>query len=983
VGGKSKKQTIGYKYYLGRHDVLCHGPIDEVQRISVDQRLAWSGASTGGSITINAPSLFGGESREGGVSGTVDIAMGEPTQGQNSYLVGQLGSTVPGYRGVVSAILRQCYMGNNPYLKAWSYRGKRVHVRQDGIEQWYDATAAISGDADRTPVIGDRPWTDRNTGYFVIGAGPEIGGTLTGFQGWWHGNIDSFRITKGVARYTSVNYTIPSSVFPSDGTDPYWDNVVLLLLMEGADGSTTVTDEKGHTVTAFGSAQLSTARAKFGSSSLLLDGVGDYLTATMGATDEDLGNAWTMEAWVWLELPISGGVFEGSIFGYGPLSTGGADTYWQCIDGTTWRFGQQIPSGAPPFYGVSQNTTPYMQAGRWAFVSVCWDGTNFWLHQDGRLLTITSEGSDMNPAHIIRECLTDPDWGMGYQDADIDDTSFQAAADQLVAEGLGMSLLWDRQIQLEDFIKEVTKHIDAALYVDRVTGKFVLKLIRADYDEGSLIVLDESNISKVANPARATFGELVNSVTANYWDVLTGKDASLTVTDTAMVQQQGVVINTTLQYPGFTNSRNATLAAQRDLRALSSPYLSCTIYADSTAEDLNIGDTFKFSWSRWSIQEMVMRVTGIAFGDGKTKQVRITCTQDVFSTPLVSVVQPGPGSEWVDPAGPPSPVTEQIAVEAPYFEGVQVLGQSTIDGALVTNTEAGYVIAAAPRAASAINARMWTDSGAGYTDAAALDFCPYAELASGINKTTDVLNITAGVDLEEVELGQHCQIGDELMRVDGIDLVGNTLTVGRGVLDTVPEAHLAGVGIYFWDLSSAYDTTEYTAGETIGVKVVPTSGSGVVDVADAVEMLVELDQRAFRPYPPGNLLINTESYSTVSDYEGELTIAWAHRDRLQQTSGTLADHFDGDIGPEAGTTYRLQGYINGVLEHTEDDIAGTSTTWTPSGAGMVKIEVHSKRDGVYSLQAPWHEFDYAAAGRLTEASVKRVTEDDENRETEE
>src|SRR5690606_26606799 len=110
------------------------------------------------------------------------------------------------------------------------------------------------------------------------------------------------------------------------------------------------------------------------------------------------------------------------------------------------------------------------------------------------------ESGDMNGAHIIRECLTNQDWGMGYPESDIDDDSFTAAADTLYSEGLGISILWDRQAQIEDFIAEIVRHIDAALYVSRRTGKFVLKLIRADYNPAELITLDESNIDKIEAP---------------------------------------------------------------------------------------------------------------------------------------------------------------------------------------------------------------------------------------------------------------------------------------------------------------------------------------------------------------------------------------------------------------------------------------------------------------------------------------------------
>src|SRR6185503_15926536 len=98
----------------------------------------------------------------------------------------------------------------------------------------------------------------------------------------------------------------------------------------------------------------------------------------------------------------------------------------------------------------------------------------------------------------------------------------------------------------------VIEHIDGTLFVDRKTGKFKLKLVRADYVEASLLTLDYSNVDKVTDFVRPTFGELTNSVTVQYWNYQTRKDASVTIQDIALSQMQGTTINTTVQYPGFT-----------------------------------------------------------------------------------------------------------------------------------------------------------------------------------------------------------------------------------------------------------------------------------------------------------------------------------------------------------------------------------------------------------------------------------------------
>jgi len=127
MGGSSKSQTVGYRYYLGMHLAICHGPVDSITEIQVGERQAWSGNLTAsGRITVNMPELFGGEKREGGISGAIDAAFGQAAQMPSDYLVSKIGAPQPAYRGILSLILRQVYIAaNNPYMKPWAVRVKR------------------------------------------------------------------------------------------------------------------------------------------------------------------------------------------------------------------------------------------------------------------------------------------------------------------------------------------------------------------------------------------------------------------------------------------------------------------------------------------------------------------------------------------------------------------------------------------------------------------------------------------------------------------------------------------------------------------------------------------------------------------------------------------------------------------------------------------------------------------------------------------
>jgi len=104
--GKSKSVTVGYHYYMNVHFAIAHGGVDELHEIRIGERVAWRGNLTSSSSAIiNKPELFGGEKKEGGVIGTVDLMSGESNQPINPSLQSAIAratgsSDIPAYRGV-------------------------------------------------------------------------------------------------------------------------------------------------------------------------------------------------------------------------------------------------------------------------------------------------------------------------------------------------------------------------------------------------------------------------------------------------------------------------------------------------------------------------------------------------------------------------------------------------------------------------------------------------------------------------------------------------------------------------------------------------------------------------------------------------------------------------------------------------------------------------------------------------------------------
>lgn len=80
--------------------------------------------------------------------------------------------------------------------------------------------------------------------------------------------------------------------------DPYWTSVSCLLHFDGANGSTTFTDQKGKTFTRVGNTQISTAQYMFGGASGLFDGSGDNINAPQNADFQFGTGDFTVECWI-------------------------------------------------------------------------------------------------------------------------------------------------------------------------------------------------------------------------------------------------------------------------------------------------------------------------------------------------------------------------------------------------------------------------------------------------------------------------------------------------------------------------------------------------------------------------------------------------------------------------------------------------------------------------------------------------------------
>lgn len=162
--GGSVSTVTGFRYSLAMLMGLCRGPLDEIVQINIGDIEAWTGnVTTNGSFTIDQENLFGGDTKEGGVKGPVDVQMGAPDQdltGSNfQTIVGAaIGGTLSSLRGVATLFFNGLICSNNPYPKKWSVRVRRAKMGWHGGTAWYPDEAQVALTADSgEPIVAMNP----------------------------------------------------------------------------------------------------------------------------------------------------------------------------------------------------------------------------------------------------------------------------------------------------------------------------------------------------------------------------------------------------------------------------------------------------------------------------------------------------------------------------------------------------------------------------------------------------------------------------------------------------------------------------------------------------------------------------------------------------------------------------------------------------------------------------------------------------------
>lgn len=587
---------------------------------------------------------------------------------------------------------------------------------------------------------------------------------------------------------------------------------------------------------------------------------------------------------------------------------------------------------------------------------------------DSNSVTQTVVNYDANPSHMVYECLTNTDWGLGLSSAAIHTDSFLDSAITLFNESFGLSLMWVKASTIEDMVSEIIDHIQATIYVDPKDGLIHLKLLRNDYVAEDAELFDPTNCLLNAF-ARKAESECINEITVTYTNPFNEEESTLTQQNLAGITAAGGIVHDDRNYYGIRNVNLAAFALARDLRSAAIPLAKTEMITSRKGWTKVPGDVIRISYPEHRLNKVVFRVGAIDYGKPGDYAVRIQLVEDVFGFDPGAYSIPGP-TQWVDPSQLPDPFEQQQAFTVPFVLSKLImdeatLGEDSLLGVLggtenpdayafdlQTETEQtdgtlgyGYTGTLSPTAHAILGAELPAE---GSTVIAA--FPTVSEGPSPIVGGFMILGSGADEDREWVYIREA--IDDS----NSVEFVGYQLD--RGILDTTPRTWPVGTEAWFLNPSVIfYDTNLWAPGADVNYKLLMRTSLGMLDESQADVLVATASERPQLPYRPADVKVegvafNDEETPVDATLLSTVTVDWAIRNRDSEDADILT-WTDAGVTPPAGqtTTVSVLG-LDGTVWATHDALAGSTYELAVSDfTGPIgRVRVTSKLGGLESLQ---------------------------------
>lgn len=563
------------------------------------------------------------------------------------------------------------------------------------------------------------------------------------------------------------------------------------------------------------------------------------------------------------------------------------------------------------------------------------------------------KNGDMNPAHIIRELLTE-DINLNHSVDLIDDANFKRAADRLYVETLGLSKRVENE-KCSDLIEQVCTHMHGGVRQNIQTGLFEIVLFRDDwFEENEIHAIDKKYVSKLKTQT-INGSKCVNKINVTWRDREQSKDASFSVLNDASIAAIGKEVAQDVDLTWFSVFKNANIVSNWVLKQQGTPHYKGSF---STGwEGARKWNKYDLLWLQIDDELVLVRIMKISLGDGLfSNKTKIEFEEYVPTGDLKTTVELTPIER---PDQSVKPCDYQV-FEVPFYNLVMMSTQRQVEDELAYNSDYGLlgVITEQPQINSS-SALLQVLKSSEWQDAANVAYCPTAKLDQALDRITSSFVIYDANDtILDVKSGSLIKCNEEWMSFVSFDIDTAILTVKRGV-HCIPQLHTADAKLWFCGNSITIDQSEYVADQEIDAACLTVTANAVQERTS--HKTVTFNSVAYRPYPPANVKMNDLYWPDL--IEDHLTLTWSHRNRLQQTSTTeMIGYFEPSLTVESGVTYTVEVYDDetNLLKHRVSEItANTVVIDAVHYAPRTKIRLFAVRDS-YESQAFEHVFSSAA-----------------------
>lgn len=323
-----------------------------------------------------------------------------------------------------------------------------------------------------------------------------------------------------------------------------------------------------------------------------------------------------------------------------------------------------------------------------------------------------------NAAAVCYELLSSESYDKNATEAALDADSFLIAARLLSIEKAGISFAWVDQDSAKAVIEEVCEHVGGAVFIHPKTGLWTMRLLRPDSAFKALelpneiiktpwntgFVLTPSNARLDGEIERKSWSDVVNFLSVKYTDDETSQEKAVSVQADDLIAAAGGGLNVaTLNYWMFRSVETAIAAGERSLAVASKPLMKASWLLNRSAWSLAPLDVITVNWPSEGLVNARFRVMSIDYGDGKEREIRVECVEDVFSdipkrravVPQTPLWKPEPRptmrQPWMTPASAPLLMRHGVSLEEVRTldaEGDAVMVHLVSSDTLLTGAEA-------------------------------------------------------------------------------------------------------------------------------------------------------------------------------------------------------------------------------------------------------------------------------------------------------